>query len=184
MSSVLSILQHYDQMLNLFRDIQRKDSQDRTTACHRSLEKLLREVGPNCEPIPQLEFGRSRNRLPTPDPGDDAGPDPETSGVRPLTDHNLHDLASFIRDGLKWGEGRQIFQTDCTIGFTHGNYREGDQVYVIDGAKAPFILRSVGENQYKIVSDCYLWAALSLDYWQSGTVNQAHESQTRMIELV
>lgn len=66
-------------------------------------------------------------------------------------------------------------------------------MFAIDGAKAPFILRSVGENQYKIVGDCYLWAALELDHWKPGTCkglwgignyNQQPEEQTRMIELL
>ena len=90
--------------------------------------------------------------VPLEGPMDECRLDSRTQGRERMIPHNLHDLASFLEDGIIWGEGRHIFEADYSIGFTSGNYLE----FAIDGADAPFILRSMGENQYKIVSDCYL----------------------------
>jgi hypothetical protein len=38
-------------------------------------------------------------------------------------------------------------------------------VWAIDGVRAPLILRKTGWLQYRVVSECYLWAALELDCW-------------------
>lgn len=106
--------------------------------------------------------------------------------------YRMKDLAKFLKDGMQWGKRRDIFQTTRSIGFASGNYREGDQVFAIDGAKAPFILRNIEENRYKIVSDCYLWGAMDLVceiYHTPGGQRsrpnvETREHRTRVIELL
>jgi hypothetical protein len=179
-SNDVSVLQNYSWILKFFRKTPRQGAEDWTDLRHVPLEKLLHKDNPDWHDWSQRALKR-RKRL-------------ETLSRHKVTHHNLHDLASFLRDGRRWGKGRHLFETNNSVGFTDGNYRERDQVFAIDGAKSPFILRRVGEeNEYKIVSDCYLWAALELDYWNPGTRKglwedgddrQPREEQTRMIEML
>jgi hypothetical protein len=48
-------------------------------------------------------------------------------------------------------------------------FREGDEVWAVDGVRVPLILRKTGWLQYRVVSECYFWAALELDYWNPGS---------------
>lgn len=191
-SSDVSVLQYYSWILNFFRNTPPENadlSEEWTDTRHCPLEALLHEN----EPIIWDEDQIFDYRAVAFEQLDELRPDPRILSMCKVTRFNLHDLASFLRDGIRWGEGRHLFEGNYSVGFTNGSYREGDQVFAIDGAKAPFILRSMGENQYKIVSDCYLWAALQLDYWNPGTLkglwgvgndNQPRKEQTGMIELL
>jgi hypothetical protein len=176
MESDVSVLQHNSWILKFFRKTPRQSAEKWSHMQRGPLEKLLHE-----DEQDTLRVWNLPQRFP--------------HYVYKEIPYNLHDLASFLRDGRRWGEGRYLFETNNSVGFTNGNHREGDQVFAIDGAKSPFILRRVSEekNQYKIVSDCYLWAALELDYWNPGTRKgfwedgddrQPREEQTRMIELL
>ncbi|KAH6878208.1 heterokaryon incompatibility protein-domain-containing protein [Alternaria rosae] len=68
---------------------------------------------------------------------------------------------------------------------------EADEIFAIDGAKEPFILRRAEGQQYRVVSACYLWAAWDLDCWNPGSkkgrwgpgVVRPTIEQTRMIEI-
>lgn len=89
-----------------------------------------------------------------------------------------------------------VFTTRYSIGRAQYGLEVGDEVFAIDGVSVPFILRNTGPQQYKLVGECYLWAALELDRWNPGTrkgrwlndysgCEHANEtgSQTRMIEV-
>jgi len=99
------------------------------------------------------------------------------SGLHPddmVTEHNspainVADLHAFMRTLKHTGNGSKVFATHYSIGHTRGDIRSGDVVYVLDGARIPSILRKVGPKEYTIVTVCYLWAALELDYWNPGT---------------
>lgn len=72
------------------------------------------------------------------------------------------------------------------------NFREGDAIFAVDGVSTPLILREIKPGEYRIVSECYLWAALELDYWNPGTKKGRWGTrhydhgceQTRMITIV
>jgi hypothetical protein len=62
-----------------------------------------------------------------------------------------------------------MFRTRYTVGFSASNHIAGDHVFAIDGVPIPFLLRQVGPAMFRIVGQCYLWAARELDYWSPGT---------------
>ena len=67
------------------------------------------------------------------------------------------------------------------------------EVFALDGARSPFILRKQAENQYKIVTACYLMGALQYATlrkknikgpWGEFPESPSDEERTRMIEIV
>lgn len=91
-----------------------------------------------------------------------------------LTDNNapgvnVQDLNKFLSTLKNSDDDRFLFSTHYSIGHARGKIQQGDSIYVLDGARAPFVLRRVGPKEYKIVTVCYLWAALELDYWNPGS---------------
>jgi hypothetical protein len=62
-----------------------------------------------------------------------------------------------------------MFATRYSLGYAGTGFEAGDQIFAIDGASVPFILRQIGRNQYNLVGECYLWAALELHRWKPGT---------------
>jgi hypothetical protein len=89
---------------------------------------------------------------------------------------NIPDLVRFLECVESWtdevieSEGPQyMLETQNSVGFAYRGFREGDEVFAIDGAKKPFILRTTGEKRYRIVGTCYLWGALELDFWNPGS---------------
>jgi hypothetical protein len=105
--------------------------------------------------------------------------------------HNLNDLISFAKTAVERGKNRGMFTTSNSVGFASYGFQFTDEIWAIDGARVPFILRKIGPKTYRIVGECYLWAALELDYWNPGTRkgrwNQnwpAHNGQqTHIIEI-
>jgi hypothetical protein len=105
--------------------------------------------------------------------------------------HNREDLMDFVETAMEHGENRCLFTTSNSVGFTSCDFEFTDEIWAIDGARIPFILRKIGPKTYRIVGECYLWAALELDYWNPGTRKgrwseneSAHnEQQTHIIEI-
>jgi hypothetical protein len=113
------------------------------------------------------------------------------------------DYNKFIHICKTSGKRRQLFASNFSVGFpgfgtratdsitTKTTIIPGDQIFAIDGARTPFILRKTPGIQYKIVDQCYLWAALELDCWNPGTkkgrwgpgIERPTGKQTRMIEI-
>jgi hypothetical protein len=105
---------------------------------------------------------------------------------------NLEDIEVFIR---AWGNHRGStvwFTPRFSVGYAREGFEVGDEVFALDGARAPWILRKIGDETYQIVGECYLWAALELDVWNPGTKKgrwgeedcwQSTERQTRFIEI-
>lgn len=192
----VSILQYYSWMLEFFRfsTLQDKNTLEELASRRQcSLEQLLHEDQASDEPYWSARHGGASGQFLASVSGSNMFTHGETHTGRSESIYNIKDLAEFLKDGMQWGEGRDIFQTTQSIGFASGNYREGDHVFAIDGAKAPFILRTIGKNQYRIVSDCYLWAAFDLTFWNSGTrkgrwanwtTDSPGEERTRTIELL
>jgi hypothetical protein len=104
---------------------------------------------------------------------------------------NLKDLIAFATIAIERGTHKTMFLTRNSIGFASDNYQPDDEIWAIDGARVPFILRKSGLGTYRIVSECYLWAALELDYWNPGTRKGRwsgdrpthNEQQTHIIEI-
>ena len=82
---------------------------------------------------------------------------------------NVPDLREFMSSFKNTGGDRLLFTTHYSIGHARGGIRIGDAVFVLDGARVPFILRKNDQGEYHVVTVCYVWAALELDYWNPGT---------------
>ncbi|KAF7672217.1 het-domain-containing [Alternaria burnsii] len=108
------------------------------------------------------------------------------------------DLSEFIRICQTSRKGRPLFTSHFSVGFPGISsmkriVQQGDEIFAIDGARTPFILRKRGRvaENYKIIDECYLWAALELDCWNPGTrkgrwgpgVERPTTTQTRMINI-
>jgi hypothetical protein len=86
-----------------------------------------------------------------------------------------------------------VFRTHYSVGFCRTKLRPGDMIFAVDGVRVPLALRRRDSTSlvYRVVSECYLWAALELDYWNPGTRKGVWSSrpynlgkvQTRMIQL-
>jgi hypothetical protein len=108
-----------------------------------------------------------------------------------LPDINLADMVEFVEKAMEQGSNKEIFTTTNSVGFARHGFESSDEIWAVDGARTPFVLRKTGPRIYRIVSDCYLWAALELDYWNPGTRKgrwienrPAHDDkQTHIIEI-
>ena len=98
--------------------------------------------------------------------------------------------------------GHDLFESQYSVGlvprYMSGvhtgfvTFQEGDAIFAVDGVSTPLILRELKPGEYRIVSECYLWAALELDYWNPGTKKGRWGTrhydhgceQTRMITIV
>lgn len=112
---------------------------------------------------------------------------------------NLKDLLTFERefreyaDELIWGTGqKRTFSTHYSVGFSRVDLEPGDFIFAIDGVRTPLVLRRCegSDSAYRVVGECYLWAALDLDYWNPGTKKGVWRrrpydlgEQTRLIEI-
>jgi hypothetical protein len=108
-----------------------------------------------------------------------------------MPDINQTDLNNFMEAALVHGRNRLLFSTTNSVGFAWSGFKPDDEIWALDGAKVPFILRKTGIQTYRIMCDCYLWAALELDYWNPGTKKGRwsehrvphQEKQTHIIEI-
>lgn len=118
---------------------------------------------------------------------------------------NLRDLQTFAKALAKEGNALRdqrllmgsspanLFRTHYSVGFCRAIVQPGDMIFAIDGVRVPLILRRHDgtSSGYRVVGECYLWAALELDYWNPGTKKGIWSSrpydlgqvQTRMIEI-
>jgi hypothetical protein len=81
------------------------------------------------------------------------------------------DIADFLRyiQSNENAENAFMFQTHYSVGFTTTKHGSGDFVFAVDGVPEPLVLRHLGNETYRILGSCYLWAALELDYWNVGS---------------
>ncbi|CAO2657372.1 Nn.00g034980.m01.CDS01 [Neocucurbitaria sp. VM-36] len=106
-------------------------------------------------------------------------------------DTNLHDLYAFLEALFMKGSSKKMFLSKYSVGCADSGFQHGDAIFAIDGARAPFILRKTETQRYRIIGECYLWAALELDYWNPGTKKGRWDAndqgprptQTQMIEI-
>jgi hypothetical protein len=95
--------------------------------------------------------------------------EPQDSLGQGITGLNTTDITAFVKIASKHGHNQYMFVTENSVGFARRGHEPNDEIWAIDGARSPFILRKCGYKTYRIVSVCYLWAALELDYWIPGT---------------
>lgn len=86
-----------------------------------------------------------------------------------------------------------LFETHYSVGFARAKLQPHDRIFAVDGVPTPLILRQHPERDtaYRVVGECYLWAALELDYWNPGTrkgrwrtrLYDLGQVQTRTIEM-
>jgi hypothetical protein len=122
-------------------------------------------------------------------------------GISPdsfLNEKNGGELAMDIKD-LRQHSSSQNWTNFCTrysLGFTSGHCPPEDVVAIIDGLSRPCLMRRIGEDCYRIVGTCYLWATQKLDpseqvsseeYWITDRfdteVQQAWQRRMRAIEI-
>lgn len=90
-----------------------------------------------------------------------AGSRPECCCVFPkssLRHFDKDELEDFLAKMNQYGMNRRIFGTDHSIGFGPMELKDWDEVWILEGARVPFILRRV-DNHYKLVGACYVQAA-------------------------
>lgn len=118
---------------------------------------------------------------------------------------NLVDLQAFIEvlrydlhaprdeDSVLRSDIPNVFRTHYSVGFSRAKVECQDVIFAVDGVRVPLILRKHNgtSSKYRVVGECYLWAALELDYWNPGTHKGIWSSrpydlgkvQTRMIDI-
>ena len=69
-----------------------------------------------------------------------------------------NELEEFLAKMIQHGTNRKIFGTDHSIGFGPMELEDWDEVWILEGARVPFILRRI-DNHYKLVGACYVQAA-------------------------
>lgn len=69
------------------------------------------------------------------------------------------ELDNFITSMSQYGMGRRIFGTDHSLGLGPTELEDWDEVWTLEGATVPFILRPVGDDYYKLVGACYIHQA-------------------------
>ncbi|KAL5423764.1 hypothetical protein PMIN04_003658 [Paraphaeosphaeria minitans] len=57
------------------------------------------------------------------------------------------------------GEGKTMFETKRLAGVARADVQVTDEIFALDGADVPFVLRQVGEH-YVLVGECFLYRAL------------------------
>ncbi|RYP23807.1 hypothetical protein DL765_000884 [Monosporascus sp. GIB2] len=76
----------------------------------------------------------------------------------PLGHFDKDKLGEFITKMNQYGMSRRIFGTDHSLGFGPMELEDWDEVWRLEGATVPFILRRV-DNHYKLVGACYVHQA-------------------------
>ncbi|KAF2447520.1 HET-domain-containing protein [Karstenula rhodostoma CBS 690.94] len=57
------------------------------------------------------------------------------------------------------GDGKTMFETERSVGVAQAQVRVSDEIFALDGADVPFILRRVGKH-YVLLGECFLYKAL------------------------
>ncbi|EEU38295.1 uncharacterized protein NECHADRAFT_77119 [Fusarium vanettenii 77-13-4] len=73
------------------------------------------------------------------------------------------ELEQFITSMSQYGMSRRIFGTDHSLGLGPMELEDWDEVWTLEGATVPFILRPVGDH-YKLVGACYIHGASKTTY--------------------
>lgn len=68
------------------------------------------------------------------------------------------ELEDFIAKWSQYGTNRRIFATDHSLGFGPTEVEDWDEVWMLEGATTPFVLRRVS-GRYKLIGACYVHAA-------------------------
>ncbi|KAH7076051.1 heterokaryon incompatibility protein-domain-containing protein [Paraphoma chrysanthemicola] len=148
-----------------------------------SVHRILNEQMQDLSKLPSNPF-RNYFRMPRDD----------KKGNRVGVDCHVRDLYQFIQSIPP--SHATVFCTFYSVGFAsrktyYDITRTGNYVFAIDSIPYPLVLRKVGHGTYRIVTMCYVWAALELDYWNPGThkglwpdrpIDLGRE-QTQMIEV-
>lgn len=92
---------------------------------------------------------------------------PSNNQLQWIPYYNCKDLERFLADAKKFGNGKRLFLTTYSVGFTHTDWQQGDVVFAVDGAPWPIILRET-KRGYAFAGICYLWAATDKDHWSRG----------------
>lgn len=72
-----------------------------------------------------------------------------------------NEIENFLTRMFQYGTNRRIFATEHSLGLGPMDAKDRDEVWFLDGATVPFILRKVGDSsngslQYRLVGACYV----------------------------
>jgi hypothetical protein len=68
------------------------------------------------------------------------------------------ELEEFLANMAQYGTSRRLFATDHSLGFGPKDLQDWDEVWFLEGASVPLILRRVG-GHYTLVGACYIQGA-------------------------
>ena len=79
-------------------------------------------------------------------------------------------IKPFVESGNMVGQNRRLFRTSCrSMGLCPESTKVGDSVYIVQGAKVPFIIRHVpGGNDHQLVGEAYLHGFMHGEFVESG----------------
>lgn len=100
-------------------------------------------------------------------------------------------LRTFLNHVIQYGQGKRLFATNYSVGFASCNFQPEDEIFLLDGASNPCILRECSEGGYTMVGQCYLWGAWEIKCRHNRTgegregFSEVSSScmRTRMIEI-
>ncbi|KAM7212498.1 Heterokaryon incompatibility protein (HET) domain containing protein [Rhypophila decipiens] len=72
---------------------------------------------------------------------------------------NKYELEKFKKIRTSHGIDSRVFGTDHSLGFGPVDLQDKDEVWVLDGATVPFLLRPQGRHYYTLAGACYLHQA-------------------------
>lgn len=85
----------------------------------------------------------------------------EESDDRTASHYYRSELRDFEEKLYQNRRGRALFATEYTLGLGPENIKEGDEVWLLDGAEVPVVLRPTLEgDHHTVVGECYLHAGL------------------------
>lgn len=80
----------------------------------------------------------------------------------------LNNSLRVISEGLQGYNERRLFATTSGyLGFGSPSLQETDEVWLLEGAKVPFILRKDGQDSYSLVNECYVHGVMFGEKWGS-----------------
>ena len=90
-------------------------------------------------------------------------------------------LNEFVENLLRHGSGQRLFGTEHSLGFGPIEIQDWDEVWVLDDATVPFILRPV-DDHYILVGACYVHGAtLRSDHCATCTAEVPRQETTEYL---
>ncbi|KAF2459194.1 hypothetical protein BDY21DRAFT_370657 [Lineolata rhizophorae] len=92
--------------------------------------------------------------------------DSDGSFLESFTDSPVHgpSITQLEDSYRRHEEGRAFFQAEDSLGFGPNDVKEQDEIWLLQGAKVPYILRKK-DDHYILIGECYLQGAMPEEYY-------------------